>query len=123
MKVSAFISLFNAKTKHILKPTSDELYNIINDLIKPVEYISYDNKLKIIDKTIEDCKGSNHFTADISRHFLINLISAYTNLEMDVKGFDILSENRILDVILSCFESEYKICYNLMQMCLQDESR
>ena len=39
---------------------------------------------------------------------------------MDKNGFDILSENKLLDLIVSTFKSEFQICNTIMQMCLND---
>ena len=120
MKVNAFLTVYNTRTKHISNLDETKIMDIIIDLLKPIKYLPYDDKLKIIDKTINDSKTSTHPTADRYRHFVINLISAYTSIECTLEGFDVLSESRLLDLILSTFESEYKICSSLMQMCMQD---
>ncbi len=120
MKPNMFVSLFTAKTKNKIKPTSDEILNVITDIIKPVNYIKYDNKLKIIDKCFDDIKESKHPTADLQKAFVINMISAYTNIEMDNEGFDILSENSLLEIVLSTFKSEYETCSRLFQLCSLD---
>ena len=103
-----------------MKLDSQSILNTITELIKPVSYISFDNKIKLIDKTIQQSKEQKYVTAYLYKNLVLNLIGAYTNLEVKEEDFDILSETKLLDIILSTFESEYKICSNLMQMCLKD---
>ena len=118
MKVNPFISIYTSRIKH--DGSEKDAFDVLCDLIKPIDYISYDKKLEIIDNTIDQCKSSQHFTADIYRNFVVNLISAYTNLECKLKDFDLLSRSKLLDIVLSTFEDEYRKCTALMQMCLQD---
>lgn len=120
MKVNNFIQVYNVRTKHINNLNGDAIIKIITDLIKPIKYISFDNKMKLIDQAIESAKKEKYPTAYIYMYFIMNLISAYTDLEIKNGDFDTLSETKLLDVILSTFESEYKICSGLMQMCLSD---
>lgn len=123
MKINVFLSLYGAKAKHKAK-TPDEMISILGDLLKPKPYIKYDDKLRLIDLTLEQIKDSPHPTADRYRQFIVNMISAYTELELDIEGFDILMENNVLDAILSIFEQEYEFCTSLMNMCMRDkESR
>lgn len=121
MKANNLVSLYNARVKQTKEITSEIVINTITDLIHPIAYIPYDKKLEIIDKTIEESNGTKYPTPERYRNLIINLILAYTNIEMDNSAFDILSENKMLDIILSTFQSEYKICENLMQMCLMDK--
>ena len=123
MKANLLVSIYNARTKHIGQLTPQVVIDTITDIISPISYISYDNKLKIIEKTLEDSKDVKFPTAERYRNLIINLIATYTNIEMDKDAFDILSENKMLDIILSTFKSEYQICENLMQMCLMDLER
>lgn len=93
---------------------------IINELIQPKNYLPYDDKIAIAVSTIKDSIGKTPCAANRKRLFLINLINAYTNLEVDIKGFDLLSQNMFLEPIISTFEYEYKICYDILQMCLEE---
>lgn len=120
MKPNVFLTLYNARVKHIDNLNKETILKSLRDLAKPISYISYDNKLKIVQKTIESCRNSIFPTAEIHRAFIVNLISAYTNIEMDNNGFDVFSENKLIDVLLQLFESEYNICRVLLQMCLDD---
>lgn len=120
MKVNVLISLYNTKVKHKGKLTSDVVMDTIIDLIKPINYIAYDKKIEIAKRVIEDNKNKEFPTPNMSRSFIIYLINAYTNIELDEDGFDVLSENKMLDLILSTFESEYKICSTILQMCIDD---
>ena len=120
MKVNAFLTVYNARMKRKNDITKNDIINEISDLIKPVSYIPYDDKLNIINATIDQSLNLKYPTANLHRSFIINMISAYTNLEMDNNGFDILSESKILDYIISLFQSEFTICSSLLQMCLDD---
>ena len=103
LKVNAFITIYNTRTKHIQPLTRDIIMETITDLIKPVRYISYDNKIKIISETIKQSRNTDYPTAILHRNFIINIISAYTDLEMNNDGFDILCENGLLELIISLF--------------------
>lgn len=120
MKVNAMISLYNARVKHAGELDLQKMQNIIKDLIKPVSYISYDQKLQLVECVIKDNVGATFPTAEIYRSFIIYLVNAYTILELDKKGFDIIMENKMLDIILSTFQAEYELCNTLLQMCLDD---
>ena len=109
MKPDIFIAIFNTRIKNADK-SQEKILNTVSDLIKPKKYISYDNKLKIVDLTLEQTADSKHPTADRYRQFICNLISAYTEINMDLKAFDLLSENKMIDIILSSFEDEYEFC-------------
>lgn len=120
MNVSNFISLFNVRTKSG-KKTQEELMGIINDLIKPKQYLSYDRKIELAMTTIEQTKDMKPIIPNRSRLFVVNLINIYTNIEMTVSDFDVLSQNLLLEPILSSFQREYEICSSILQMCLQEE--
>lgn len=120
LKVNAFITVYNTRTKHIKDLSPDVVLNIITDLIKPIKYVPFEQKLKMIDKTIEDSKSHKYPTAKRYVDLIMNMIALYTDLEIKKGDFDILSESGLLDIILSTFDSEYKFCSYLMQMCLQD---
>lgn len=92
----------------------------ITELAKPIQYLQYDDKLKIIEATLDQVKNQKFYTASLYRQFIINLINAYTDIEMDKNGFDIFSENGLLDIIISLFEEEYKTCNHMLQMCIAD---
>ena len=120
MKVSNFITIYNARTKHLIDIDATKVMEIIIELIKPIPYISYDKKLELVSKTIECSSNAKFQTAIRKRNFIVNLISAYTNLEMTTDDFDTLSQSKLLDAVLLTFESEYKICNSIMEMCLYD---
>lgn len=120
MKVNAFITLYNARVKNIKNLDKDVILQTIRDLIHPVEYISFDSKLKMIKQIISDTKDLEFPTAERHRMFLVEFISLYTNLEPTIEDFDVLSQTKMFDVILPLFENEYKVCNNLLLMCLDD---
>lgn len=120
MKANVFLTVYNTRMKHKNIISKDDILREISDLIKPVQYIPYDDKLKIVDITIKNSLDSQFPTANLHRAFIINMISAYTNLEMDNSGFDVLSESKLIDYIISLFQSEFTICSSLLQMCLDD---
>lgn len=123
LKVNAFITVYKTRIKHQREFSADDVINIVAELVNPIDYISYDDKLKIIDQTLQETNDKDYPSAQRHRLFLVNLISAYTNLECRIKDFDLLCESGLLDVIISLFEKEYKICNSLMQMCLYDQER
>lgn len=114
MKPNIFVKSYEALMKSKNNIEAKDVYELVSKLIKPKKYLTFDDKLKIIDITINQVKNSKHFTAEIYRNFTINLVSAYTNLECQPKDFDLLCETRLLDVILSIFEDEYQRCNALM---------
>ena len=119
MKVNNFITLFNTRTKsnHI---TPEDAAKQIIDLVKPKSYIPYDDKIKLVLSTIEETKDMKPCWPYRNRLFIVNLIKAYTNLEMTIKDFDTLSENMFIEAILSTFEKEYKICISIMNNVLAE---
>ena len=120
MKANTLITLYNARTKDMRNITPDIMQRVIVDLIKPIGYIPYDRKLQLIEQVIKDNVNVKYPTAGRYRSFIIYLVNAYTNLELDKNGFDVLVENKIMDIVLSSFKSEYEICNALLQMCLDD---
>lgn len=119
MKVNNFIALFNARTKNGTL-SQEEIINIIVELIKPKSYLPYDDKIKLVMDTIESTKNCYPCLPNRNRMFIINLIGAYTNLEVNKVGFDVLSQNLFIEPILLSFENEYKICSSIMNMCLAE---
>lgn len=119
LKVNNFITLFNARTKQG-ELSQEQLITIIVDLIKPKRYISYDNKISLATATIEATAKCTPCAPNRKRQFLINVINAYTDLDVDLLGFDLLSQNMFLEPIISTFEYEYKICSEILQMCLEE---
>lgn len=119
MKVSNFITLFNVKTKNG-KLSGEDLIGIIIDLIQPKSYLPYDDKITLVVDTINDSKKYSPIMPNRNRLFIVNLINAYTILDMSVADFDVLSENMLIVPILSTFENEYKICSSIMNMCLDE---
>ena len=119
MKVGNFIALFNIRTKKG-GLSQDELMAIIIDLIKPKQYLAYDKKIEIVMATIKQAKDMKPLLPLRSRLFIVNLISVYTNLEMTIDDFDVLSQNLLLEPILASFQREYEICSSIMQMCLEE---
>lgn len=119
MKVNNFITLFNARTKsnHI---SPEDVAKQIVDLTKPKFYLPYEDKIKIVMNTIEDTKDMKPCWPYRNRLFIVNLIKAYTNLEMTISDFDILEQNMFTEPILSTFEREYKICSAIMNNCLAE---
>lgn len=121
MKVNIFITKYNARVKHVVNLTTEIIMNTITDLIKPVDYISFQEKVDLVEKTIDETKHYKYPSVYRLRQFIVNLICAYTSLECTIDDFDLLSKSKLLDVIISTFESEYRICNTIMQICLDDD--
>ncbi len=112
------ISLLNAKTRGT--KNVDEILEVIQDIIKPIEYLPYNDKVLLATTTIKQCSNMENKTAMIYRLFIINLIQAYTNLQLDVEDFDLLCKNKLLAPIISLFQSEYTVCDSVLKMCMND---
>ena len=119
MKVSNFITLFNVKTKNG-ELSQKDLIDVIVELIKPKSYLPYDKKIQLAVDTINDSEVNKPSAPYRNRLFIINLIRTYTDLEVTVQDFDVLSQNMLIVPILSTFENEYKICSSIMNMCLDE---
>ena len=119
MKVNNFITLFNTRTKsnHI---SAEEVAKQIVDLIKPKSYLPYDDKISLIMSTIEQTQNIKPCWPYRNRLFIINLIKAYTNLEVNEKDFDILDSNMFIEPILATFQNEYKKCIAMMDNCIAE---
>lgn len=117
MKVNAFITLFNARTKN--GDMSPEIAaEVVKDLIKPKGYMNYDDKIAVAMESIKESENMNPITPNRSRIFLMKLIGLYTNLEVDIKDYDILNQNLLITPILLSFEREYHECESVLSMCL-----
>lgn len=120
MTYSTFVKVYNARIKTTNNSVESQL-RLIADILKPKSYLSFDDKLEIVDKTLEQIKDSRHPTADRYRYFVLNVITAYTGLEqLDKAAFDELMQADLLDPILSTFESEYEFCTSVLNMCMRD---
>ena len=119
MKVNNFITLFNTRTKsnHI---SPEDVAKQIIDLVKPKSYLPYDEKIKIVMSTIEETQDMKPCWPYRNRLFIINLIKAYTNLEVTVSDFDVLDQNMFIEPIMSTFENEYKKCIAIMDNCIAE---
>jgi len=123
MKVGSFLTLFNVRLKNVKDISEDYIVQTIKDLIKPVGFISYDDKIQLIDNVLRKTSDTKYPTAYRHREFMMSLISTYTSLEVDKAGYDALCEAKLLDFILQTFKSECDFITALLNMCLQDESR
>lgn len=120
MKPKNFIAIFNARAKNTDMSTNT-LIGIAENILKPKKYIPYDKKIDLADITLQQINGTKHPTAERYRQFIINIISIYTELEMDSDAFDVFCENGLIDLILSTFENEYETCTSVLNMCLSDD--
>lgn len=120
MKTSVFITSFNVRIKRIQFPSESDILSVISSLIKPIKYLPYDDKIKLVITTIEQTENEKYPTPMRYRNLIINLINTYTQLEISVEDFDILSFNNLLDPIIATFKSEYIICDSLMKMIVDD---
>ena len=119
MKVNNFITLFNTRTKSN-NISAEEVAKQIVDLIKPKSYLPYDDKISLIMSTIEQTQNIKPCWPYRNRLFIINLIKAYTNLEVNEKDFDILDSNMFIEPILATFQNEYKKCIAMMDNCIAE---
>lgn len=120
MKTSTFITLFNTKINQLKTVNEQNIIAAIEELIKPVEYIPYEDKIKLVSSVVEAKYNTKYKTPERHRQFIIALVNAYTKLEMSIQDFDVLCANKLLDPIISTFKSEYIICDSLMKMIIDD---
>lgn len=120
MKANNFLILYNVRTKDNHNLTDEIILQTVTDLAKPKQYIAYDDKIKLVEKTIEGTFNEKYPSVIQSRKFIINLINEYTSIELDNDGYDLLCQSHLIDYVLLTFESDFKICQSLLKMCLQD---
>ncbi len=120
MKTANFITLFNTRIRNCKELSAKEIVAIVSDLIKPTDYIKYDDKIKIVYGTIQKTRDADYPTPARYRQLILDLINVYTKLEVTTEDFDVLSANKLLDPIMATFQSEYVICESLFKM-IQDD--
>ena len=81
--------MFNARTKNI-KVTPEVAQDIINDLVKPMGYMNYDDKINVAMETIKESQKTFPITPNRGRIFVVKLLNLYTNLEVTMQDFDVL---------------------------------
>ena len=120
MQSSMFITLFNTRMKPILHPSADDIISVIKDLIKPKYYVPYDEKIKLVEQSIQKVSKEKYPTPMLYRQLIIDLVNYYTDLEINKESFDDLCYNNLINFIISTFQNEYTICNSIMQMLKDD---
>ena len=105
------------KQNHI---SPEDVAKQIIDLIKPKSYLPYEDKIKLVLSTIEETKDMKPCWPYRNRLFMVNLIKAYTNLEVTEADFDTHDQNMFIEPIMATFENEYKKCIAIMDNCLAE---
>ena len=106
--------------KPILHPSADDIISVIKDLIKPKYYVPYDEKIKLVEQSIQKVSKEKYPTPMLYRQLIIDLVNYYTDLEINKESFDDLCYNNLINFIISTFQNEYTICNSIMQMLKDD---
>lgn len=120
MKISEFVEEINKNEMRINAPA-------LMKLIETKHYVGFNEKLLVAKNVIDMCvvNEGGYIYIDKAKQYIEftkAIISKYTNLEFSLdevtsnSEYDSLCENGYLNLILSTFDSEYKIVMNLMQM-------
>lgn len=122
MKVQELVEIVSNPKNKILK--ADQLQQLVSKMLEVKNYLSIKQKKDLINDIVNDCilfeDGVFKFD-DIDKYicFTMKTIAAYTNLELsdDIEeDYDMLSESKLLDIIISTFKKEYDDVNVLLQM-------
>lgn len=122
MKVQELIDVMGMNKNKILK--ADQLKELLIKTLEIKKYISIKDKKNIVDDIVSSCilyeNGVFKFNEiDKYIYFTMKTIKAYTNLELsdDIEeDYDLLCENKLLNIIISTFKAEYDEVSVLLQM-------
>lgn len=134
MNIKEFIENYNAKRFMNTKQGVDERVEWIKKELGVKEYLPFAEKRELCKVVLDACctKEDGLVKVDsVTRYiiFTITVISRYTNLEFssgeDVEydsldEYDMLCENRLLDIILAVIGDEYATCNNMLNMMMDD---
>lgn len=131
MKVQEFVEYMKNNTNKTTR--EDQVLSMVKKQLNIKPYLSIKTKRNLIDNIIDACMlyDNGVFSFDgISKYvyFTMYTISAYTNLElsMDVEDdFDMLSESKLLPIVMATIQSEYDDVNILFQMqcdCLLEKN-
>lgn len=122
MKVNEFVEYMKKNTNQATR--EDQVLSMVKKQLVAKSYMSIKEKRNLIDEIIDSCilyeDGIYKFDS-ISKYvyFTMYTIAAYTSLELsdDIEeDFDVLSESRLLPVVLSIIQNEYDDVNILLQM-------
>lgn len=124
MDCISFVNQFNLRTKG-KELSQEEQLKLISNLIHPKKYIGIMEKEKfvisILKETIKITPNGfliNSFTKYLL--FLTKIITLYTDLVVDIDGYDLLCNYDLLDKVLATFGKEYEVCLGIMNTYLDD---
>lgn len=115
-----------AFTKLGLKKVNEVKKITINNIeVEVKQYLSIDDKIKIITNVLENSADDNNFSnpVKIDVYTCLEIIYAYTNMtftekqkEDPTKLFDLLEENNIINAVINAMdEIEYKTLFDWIQ--------
>lgn len=122
MKIKEFVEYMKSNTNKTTR--EDQVLSMAKKQLDAKQYISIKEKRNLIDEIIDACilydNGVYKFDG-ISKYvyFTMYTIAAYTSLELseDIEDdFDVLSESKLLPVVLSMIQNEYDDVNILLQM-------
>jgi hypothetical protein len=122
MKVQEFIDYMKKNTNTIMK--EDQVLSLVQKVADVKQYIGIKEKKQLVDKIINECIYYDNNVYRINGlekyiYFTMYTIEAYTNLELDAdveNDFDLLSEAKLLPVLICAMQQEYDEVSIYLQM-------
>jgi hypothetical protein len=134
MKILDFCEAYKAKKFMSTKQGDEERIAWLKNELGVKGYLPFSEKRELCKMVIDACcKKENGLVKvdSVTRYivFTISVISRYTTLEFSsgedseydsLDEYDMLCENRMLDVILAMLGDEYTACNNMLNMMMDD---
>ena len=116
------------------KKISVSNYLLNKDLLKVINYITFENKVVVVDSILKELCFNNNglYTLDsvmLNRVKTQIYIEQYTNLDLNIEneeglnGYDLLVRTNELDNLINTFRNEYNIIENILELRLSDYLR
>lgn len=133
--IKEFCDAYASKIFMNTKNGVDERVEWLKKELEIKTYVPFAEKRELCKMVLDSCctKDSGGFIKmdSVSRYiiFTMSVIAKYTNLEFSsdeneeydaLDEYDMLCENRLLDIILALLGDEYAACNNLLNMMLDD---
>ena len=126
MKVNEFVNLYNKNNTIDIKKT-----------LNVIDYVPILYKREMVKLVLDGCTKQDNGRIKINsldRYllFTITVISLHTNLEFNINkeeennlnnvinDYDLLCKNNLINKIIECFETDYNICQDILNMETDD---
>jgi hypothetical protein len=122
MKVIEFVNYMKKNTNRTMK--EDQVASLANKALEPKAYLGFDKKRELVDEIISKSIYYNNGVFKFNgveryMYFTMYTIEAYTNLEISddvVADFDILSESKLLPIVICLIQKEFDDVNVFLQM-------